>query len=368
LDAVQLKDLDYLLPPERIAQRPLERREQSRLLLLDRASGAWEDRSFKTLPELLRGDELLVVNNAKVLPARLFGRRKGLHAQPASRKTVREHLSGSVEVFLTRQIKDDIWEALVRPGRKLPVGERVLFGEGEFEAEILTRGELGIRTLRFQSHNDRSVPENFEKLGHVPLPPYIERPDEACDRERYQTVYAQRPGAVAAPTAGLHFTPEILQKIRERGCEICDVTLNVGLGTFQPIHTETLEEHKIHTESYEIPEDAAEKIRKAKRDGRPVLAIGTTVVRTLEDAAQRANLAASAELLSAGRAEAQIFIVPGYSFRVVDMLLTNFHLPKSTLLALVSAFAGREKVLAAYRHAVESNYRFYSYGDCMLIR
>jgi S-adenosylmethionine:tRNA ribosyltransferase-isomerase len=365
---MQLEDLDYLLPAGRIAQRPLERREQSRLLLLDRASGAWEDRSFANLPELLRGDELLVVNNARVLPARLFGKRQGLRAQHPSRKTAREHLSGRVEVFLTRQIEDEIWEALVRPGRKLPVGERVQFGTGELEAEILARGELGIRTLRFQSHNQRSVAENFEKLGHVPLPPYIDRPDEVSDRERYQTVYAQRPGAVAAPTAGLHFTPEILQKIRERGCEICDVTLNVGLGTFQPIHTETLEAHKIHTESYEIADDAAAKIRNAKRDGRPVLAIGTTVVRTLEDSAQRAKFAGSAELLRAGRAEAQIFIVPGYSFNVVDMLLTNFHLPKSTLLALVCAFAGRERVLAAYRHAVESNYRFYSYGDCMLIR
>ncbi|HEY1468240.1 MAG TPA: tRNA preQ1(34) S-adenosylmethionine ribosyltransferase-isomerase QueA [Candidatus Acidoferrum sp.] len=365
---MHLKDLDYLLPPDRIAQRPLERREQSRLLLLDRSSAAWEDRMFANLPELLRGDELLVVNNARVLPARLFGRRKGLHSQPPSRKTAREHLSGSVEVFLTRHSKDDIWEALVRPGRKLPVGERVLFGDGELEAEILTRGELGIRTLLFESHNNHTVAENLETLGHVPLPPYIDRPDEVSDRERYQTVYAQQPGAVAAPTAGLHFTPEILHKIRERGCEICDITLNVGLGTFQPIHTETLEAHKIHTESYEIRPGTAEKIRQAKRDGRPVLAIGTTVVRTLEDAVQHAKLAGSTELLSAGRGEAQIFIVPGYSFRVVDMLLTNFHLPKSTLLALVSAFAGRERVLAAYRHAVESNYRFYSYGDCMLIR
>jgi S-adenosylmethionine:tRNA ribosyltransferase-isomerase len=365
---MQLKDLDYFLPADQIAQRPLERREQSRLLLLDRASGTWEDRRFANLPELLCGDELLVVNNARVLPARLFGRREGLHAQPPSRKTAREHLSGSVEVFLTRHIEDEIWEALVRPGRKLPVGERVQFGDGELEAEILTRGQLGVRTLRFRSHNHRSVAENFEKLGHVPLPPYIDRPDEVSDRERYQTVYARRPGAVAAPTAGLHFTPEILQKIRDRGCEICEVTLNVGLGTFQPIHTETLEEHKIHSESYEIAEDAAGKIRKAKRDRRPVLAIGTTVVRTLEDAALRAKLAGNTELLSTGRGEAQIFIVPGYSFGVVDMLLTNFHLPKSTLLALVSAFAGRESVLAAYRHAVESNYRFYSYGDCMLIR
>jgi len=364
---MQVKDLDYLLPQEQIAQRPLERREQSRLLLLSRASGAWQDQVFSNLPALLRGDELLVVNNAKVLPARLFGKRQGVHAQAPSRKTARQHLSGSVEVFLTRQVEGEIWEALVRPGRKLPPGERVVFGEGELEAEILTRGELGIRTLRFQSHNNRTIAENLEQLGHVPLPPYIERPDESSDRERYQTVYARRPGAVAAPTAGLHFTPEILQQLRERGCGICDVTLNVGLGTFQPIHTETLEAHKIHAESYEIAESAAEEIRKAKREGRAVLAVGTTVVRTLEDAAQRAQLAGSKALLSAGREEAQIFIVPGHSFQVVDMLLTNFHLPKSTLLALVSAFAGRENVLAAYRHAVEANYRFYSYGDCMLI-
>jgi S-adenosylmethionine:tRNA ribosyltransferase-isomerase len=346
----------------------LARREQSRLLLFQRQAGVWEDRIFSDLPELLRGDELLVVNNALVLPARLFGRRKGLHAQPPSRKTVREHLSGSVEVFLTRRVEDDMWEALVRPGGKLPVGECVQFGEGELEAEILSRGELGLRTLRFRSHNYLTVAENFEKLGHVPLPPYIDRPDEISDRERYQTVYACQPGAVAAPTAGLHFTPEILKQIRDRGCEIRDVTLNVGLGTFQPIHTETLEKHKIHSESYEINEFAAERICAAKKEGRPVLAIGTTVVRTLEDAAQRAKQTRSGELLIAGRAEAQIFIMPGYSFRVVDMLLTNFHLPKSTLLALVSAFAGRENVLAAYRHAVEANYRFYSYGDCMLIR
>jgi S-adenosylmethionine:tRNA ribosyltransferase-isomerase len=365
---MQIKDLDYVLPQERIAQRPLQFRDQSRLLLLDRSSGSWEDRTFLAFPDLLRGDELVVLNNARVLPARLFGRRKGLHAQRASRKTSRQHLSASVEVFLTRQVAGEIWEALVRPGRKLPVGERVQFGAGELEAEILTRGELGIRTLRFQSYSAQTVAEHFEKLGHVPLPPYIDRPDETSDRERYQTVYARRPGAVAAPTAGLHFTPEILQKIRERGCEICEVTLNVGLGTFQPVHTETLEEHKIHAESYEIAVEAAEKIRKAKREGCAVVAVGTTVVRTLEDAARRAKIAGRKELLSAGRAEADIFIVPGYSFRVVDRLLTNFHLPKSTLLALVSAFAGRENVLAAYRHAVEANYRFYSYGDCMLIR
>jgi S-adenosylmethionine:tRNA ribosyltransferase-isomerase len=365
---MRVADFDYELPPERIAQRPLERRDLSRLLLLNRSTGALQDRSFNELPSLLRGDELVILNNARVLPARLFGRRVGVHAQHPSRKTEREHLSGTVEVLLTRQMAGDLWEALVRPGRKLPVGERVYFGEGELEGEIGSRGELGVRTIQFHSKNQLTVAENFERLGHVPLPPYIDRPDEASDRERYQTVYARRPGAVAAPTAGLHFTPDVLQSIGDRGCEICDVTLDVGLGTFQPIHAEVLEEHKIHTESYEISEEAADKIRRAKEQRRPVLAIGTTVVRTLEDAAQRAADKGNRELLSAGPAEAEIFILPGYSFHIVDMLLTNFHLPKSTLLALVSAFAGREKILAAYRHAVEAQYRFYSYGDCMLIR
>jgi S-adenosylmethionine:tRNA ribosyltransferase-isomerase len=359
---------DYQLPAELIAQRPAAVREASRMLLLDRQSGAWEDRAFVELPELLRGDELVVLNNARVLPARLFGKRAGVHAQSPSRKTAREHLTGTVEVFLTRRVGSEIWEALVRPGRKMAVGERVLFGGGELEAEILTRGELGLRTVRFWSHNDQSVEVNIERLGHVPLPPYIDRPDESSDRERYQTVYAQKPGAVAAPTAGLHFTSEILQQIRNRGCETCEITLDVGLGTFQPIHTETLEEHKIHSEAYEIREEAAEKILRAKEEGRPVLAVGTTVVRALEDAAAKAATQGDARHFPAGRAEASLFIFPGYAFRVVDCLLTNFHLPKSTLLALVSAFAGREAILAAYRHAIAEHYRFYSYGDCMLIR
>jgi S-adenosylmethionine:tRNA ribosyltransferase-isomerase len=212
------------------------------------------------------------------------------------------------------------------------------------------------------------VEVNIERLGHVPLPPYIDRPDESSDRERYQTVYARKPGAVAAPTAGLHFTSEVLEKIRNRGCETCEITLDVGLGTFQPIHTETLEEHKIHSEAYEISTEAADKIIRAKEEGRPVLAVGTTVVRALEDAAGKAAAQGGARHIAAGRAEASLFIFPGYTFRVVDCLLTNFHLPKSTLLALVSAFAGREAILAAYRHAVAARYRFYSYGDCMLIR
>ncbi|HKM84169.1 MAG TPA: tRNA preQ1(34) S-adenosylmethionine ribosyltransferase-isomerase QueA [Candidatus Acidoferrum sp.] len=365
---MRIDAFDYQLPGELIAQRPAERREASRMLLLDRQSGAWEDRAFAELPELLHGDELVVLNNARVLPARLFGKRAGVHAQSPSRKTAREHLTGTVEVFLTRKVESEVWDALVRPGRKMPVGERVLFGGGELQAEILARGELGLRTIRFRSHNDQSVEVNIERLGHVPLPPYIDRPDESSDRERYQTIYARKPGAVAAPTAGLHFTSEILEKIKRRGCETCEITLDVGLGTFQPIHTETLEEHKIHSEAYEISAEAAEKIICAKKAARPVLAVGTTVVRALEDAAAKGSAQGGAKHFSAGRAEASLFIFPGHTFRVVDCLLTNFHLPKSTLLALVSAFAGREQILAAYRHAIAARYRFYSYGDCMLIR
>ena len=365
---MRVDDFNYELPPSLIAQRPLDRRDASRMLVVERTGEQLEDAQFSRFPEFLTGNELIVFNNARVIPARLFGKRAGVHSQRPSRKTTREHLTGSVEVFLTRKLGGDTWESLVRPGKKMQVGERVQFGEGELEAEILSRGELGIRTVRFTSHNALSVDENLERLGHVPLPPYIDRPDEAADRQRYQTVFARRPGAVAAPTAGLHFTPEILEKLKAKGCELCEVTLDVGLGTFQPVHTETLEEHKIHSEAYEITPEVADKIRRAKSDSRPILAVGTTVVRTLEDAAARAEAAGKGNLATAGRAEAEIFLLPGHNFRVVDKLLTNFHLPKSTLLALVSAFAGRENILQAYRHAVAEHYRFYSYGDCMLIR
>ncbi|MGB7433835.1 MAG: tRNA preQ1(34) S-adenosylmethionine ribosyltransferase-isomerase QueA [Candidatus Acidiferrum sp.] len=362
---VRADEFNYDLPSDLIAQRPLPQRDASRLLLLDRKNGGMYDHQFAELPELLRGNELLVFNNARVLPARLFGHRAGVHSQKPSRKTAREHLTGQVEVFLTKRIEENLWEALVRPGRKMHVGERVAFGDGELEGEIVSRGELGVRTIRFGSNNGRSIPDNIEKLGHVPLPPYIDRPDEESDKQRYQTVFARKPGAVAAPTAGLHFTAEILERIRARGCETCELTLDVGLGTFQPIHTENLEDHKIHSEAYELTEAVVEKIRQAKRDKRPVLAVGTTVVRTLEDAAARSS---PEMLICSGRAEAQLFVLPGHQFRIVDMLLTNFHLPKSTLLALVSAFVGKDYILAAYRHAVEARYRFYSYGDCMLIR
>jgi len=365
---MRVDELHYELPPDLIAQRPLGHRDASRLLLMSRSTGRFQDRQFLELPELLCGNELVVFNDARVLPARLLGHRSGVHSQRPSRKTSRQHLTGTVEVFLTRQVEPDVWEALVRPGRKMHIGEHVLFGSEELHGEILARGELGLRTIRFRSNNDQSVHQLIEKLGHVPLPPYIDRPDESNDRDRYQTVFARQPGAVAAPTAGLHFTEDILRRIRARGCETCEITLDVGLGTFQPVHTEVLEEHKIHSESYEISESVAKKIRDAKNAKRPVLAVGTTVVRTLEDAAVRASAAAGAQVLQSGRAQAQVFIVPGFRFRVVDMLLTNFHLPKSTLLALVSAFAGKESVLAAYRHAVDARYRFFSYGDCMLIR
>ena len=365
---MRLDELDYHLPPEQIAQRPLDRRDASRLLLLNGSSCEFEDRQFAEFSDLLAGNELLVLNNARVIPARLLGRRSGVRSQKPSRSTRAEHLTGKAEVLLTRRIDDHTWEALVRPGRKMHLGERVLFGEGELEAEITARGEFGLRTLRFVSHNQTTISEHLERLGHVPLPPYIERADETADRERYQTVFAKNPGAIAAPTAGLHFSEEILKRIRARGVEICELTLHVGLGTFQPVHGETLEGHVMHSESYEIPHEAAERINAAKAAGRPVLAIGTTVVRALEDSALRSAEAGSSSLVTAGEAEANLFIRPGFCFRAVGGLLTNFHLPRSTLLALVCAFAGREKVLAAYRHAVEAGYRFFSYGDCMLIR
>jgi S-adenosylmethionine:tRNA ribosyltransferase-isomerase len=370
---LKLDDFSYELPEDRIAQQPLAMRDASRVLLLSRTAGNWEDRAFTELPELLRGDELLVVNNARVIPARLFGRRLGDKSEPAGKQALEggEYLSSVIEVLLTRNIEGDTWEALVRPGRKVRVGEHILFGEGELHAEVIARGELGIRQLKFSCpRNDSpgSTQQTIERLGHVPLPPYIRRTDEAADRLRYQTVFARSGSAVAAPTAGLHFTDAILERLRARGAEICEVTLNVGLGTFQPIHEEEIERHAIHTETYEIPEETVEKISSAKKNGRPVLAIGTTVVRTLEDAAQKAIAANAQTLISSGSAEASIFIYPGYEFRVVDQILTNFHLPRSTLLAMIAAFAGLDSTLQAYRHAIAAEYRFYSYGDCMLIR
>lgn len=360
---MDIKEFDYELPPERIAQRPLAERDASRLLLLDRANGEWQDRRFRELPEIVRGDELMVVNNVRVVSARLFGHRAGIHAQPLGLRNPsrREFLRTKIEILLVRQLAPDVWETLARPGRKVPTGERIVFGDGELEAQVEGRGPFGLRVLRFSSKD--GFHEALGRLGHIPLPPYIKRADEPLDRERYQTVFARCGIAVAAPTAGLHFTPQILDRLRSRGVEIAELTLNVGLGTFEPVRTERLEEHKIHTESYEIPQCTAEAIARAHQDNRQVLAVGTTVVRALEDCAEK-----NGGSLAAGKYEANIFLFPGKIFRVVNQMLTNFHLPRSTLLAMVAAFAGRDSILRAYRHAVDSGYRFYSYGDAMLVR
>jgi S-adenosylmethionine:tRNA ribosyltransferase-isomerase len=370
---MNLDELNFDLPPERIAQRPLAARDASRMLLLDKTTGAWDDRRFREFPDLLRGDELIILNNARVLPARLFGRRVGIHAAPPGMHNParHEHLKTPIEVLLVRQLSPDTWETLVRPGRKITVGEKIIFGERaddvepELEAVAESRGDYGLRVLRFSPKT--GFHEALARLGHIPLPPYIKRADEPADRERYQTIYARQGSAVAAPTAGLHFTPEILQRIRARNVAIAEITLDVGLGTFEPVRTQRLEDHKIHVESYEIPETTANAIAQAQSEHRPVLAIGTTVVRALEDAAEKAAQHGSSTL-TPGKSEAAIFLYPGKPLRITNQLLTNFHLPQSSLLALVATLAGQENILRAYRHAVAAEYRFYSYGDCMLIR
>lgn len=366
---VQISEFDYTLPADRIAQKPADDRSGSRMLLLDRTSGRTEDAYFKELPSRLKGNELMVVNNVRVIPARLFGHRAGIVAEPPGKHGPTGRLSSRIEVLLTRRIDSDVWEALVRPGRKVGIGERLFFEGAALEAEVIWRGEYGLRQLRFRAENGTQVAEAIDRAGHVPLPPYIRRSDEDSDRERYQTIFAKHPAAVAAPTAGLHFTPEILSELRQKGIEIAEITLEVGLGTFQPIRSETLDDHVMHSEAYEISEGAAAAIASARHQKRPILAVGTTVVRALEDAAQKSMGAGRApEAIACGRTFADIFIRPGHRFLAIDQLLTNFHLPRSTLLALVCAFAGRETVLSAYRHAVGAGYRFYSYGDCTLIR
>jgi S-adenosylmethionine:tRNA ribosyltransferase-isomerase len=363
---VLVADFHYELPPERIAQEPLADRAASRMLRLDREAGGWQDRMFREFPDLLRPDDLLVLNNTRVFPARLYGQRSGARAQPLSPRNpaARDFLQGRIEVLLTRQLSENPneWECLVRPGRKIGVGEKLYFGDPvELEAEVVERGSFGERRIRFAPAEDFFA--RVERLGHVPLPPYIDREDRAADRERYQTVYARTRGSVAAPTAGLHFTPEILGRIRARGIEIAELTLHVGLGTFQPPRAERVEDNRLHSESYEISPAAAQAINAAKASRRRIVAVGTTTVRTLEFAAQRAG----GDRIEAGTGEADLFIYPGYQFRMVDALLTNFHLPQSTLLMLVCAWGGKDFVMRAYHHAVEAGYRFYSYGDCMFV-
>jgi S-adenosylmethionine:tRNA ribosyltransferase-isomerase len=351
---MQLADFDYDLPDERIAQQPPADRASSRMLVVHRAEGRWEDRRFRDLPSFLRAGDCLVLNDSRVFPARLFGHRAGVKSLPVGKNNPKlaENLSGRVEVFLLRPLPGSgrEWQALVRPGRKMRVGELVHF-EGGLIGEIVARGEFGERTIRFTG--DEDLWAAFERIGHIPLPPYIKRADEAGDRDRYQTIFAREKGSVAAPTAGLHFTGEVLEDCRRAGADIAYVTLHVGLGTFQPLHEQHIEAARLHSEQYRISREAAEQIRRAQR----VVAVGTTAVRTLETHARNGAL----------EGETEIFLYPGAEFRATGAMLTNFHLPGTSLLLLVCAFAGQDLALAAYRHAVAEEYRFYSYGDCMLI-
>lgn len=342
---MQLIDFDFELPQELIAQQPLEIRSSSRLLTLQRASSTIVHRAFSALPDLLREGDLLVRNETRVLPARLLGKKVS---------------GGKVELLLVRQRDpiQNLWLCLTRSSKPMRVGTLLDF-PGDIRGEVVGDEQDGQRLIQF------SCPTEFfqtlEQVGHVPLPPYIRRAGQNLDRDRYQTVFACHPGAVAAPTAGLHFTTEMFAALTACGIETCGLTLHVGPGTFLPLRTENLLEHRMHSEIYEVPDATAEQINCARAEGRRVIAIGTTVTRTLEAAVDARGR------LQPGRGETDIFIRPGFNFRMVDALITNFHLPKSTLLVLVSAFAGREFILQSYREAVENGYRFFSYGDCMLI-
>jgi S-adenosylmethionine:tRNA ribosyltransferase-isomerase len=345
---VLVSDFDFELPPELIAQQPPAERGDSRMLTLSRESGAWQDSWFDRLPELLREGDVLVLNDSRVIPARLFGVRLGK--------------AGKLEVLLTEQVSAWEWLALSRPARRMAVGQELAFaaldGRELLQATVTADGEFGERLLRFTPVDDFFA--RLDLLGHVPLPPYIHRQDQPLDRERYQTVFARPRGSIAAPTAGLHFTPEILQRIRARGVLICFLTLHVGLGTFQPVRVPEVSGIRLHSERYALPAETALEVEQALREGRRVVAAGTTTVRVLEHCANIGRLEPHSGTTS-------IFLSPGSRFRVVGGLLTNFHLPQSTLLMLVSAFAGRDHTLAAYRHAVQAGYRFFSYGDCMFI-
>ncbi len=336
-------DFYFDLPPELIAQSPIPERDHSRLLVLDKESGAAEHRHFYDIPEYLQPGDCLVLNDSRVLPARLLGTRSG---------------GGAAEVLLLKDLGDSSWECLVRPGKKIRRGAKLTFGNGELSAEVLDVTEGGNRIVRFTYEG--IFLEVLEALGKMPLPPYITK--ELEEPERYQTVYSRVSGSAAAPTAGLHFTEELLEKIADKGVEVCFLTLHVGLGTFRPVKEDEIEDHLMHSEFCTIPDETAEKVNAAKKRGRKVIAVGTTSCRTLESFTDENGL------LSSGSRWTDIFIYPGYRFKCVDSLITNFHLPESTLIMLVSALAGREHVLAAYREAIEKKYRFFSFGDAMFIR
>jgi S-adenosylmethionine:tRNA ribosyltransferase-isomerase len=353
-----VSDFDYELPEQLIAQEPAARRDRSRLLVVDRAKSNFADSSFDRLPDYLRSGDVVALNNTRVFPARLIGRR--LRRTPRG-ETI---LGGRAEVFLVSELEPMVWEALVRPGKSLLPGARVEFARGKLSCEVIEWREFGRRIIRFETEGD--LDEIIGRIGRTPLPPYIKRDEEdRLDAERYQTVYASERGAVAAPTAGLHFTRELLDRARERGVEIAEITLHVGYGTFQPVRVERVEDHRVEPERYSIGDEAAQLINCALAENRRVIAVGTTTTRALESAALGQT---SRRIAASSRpAMTELFIYPGFEFRVISGLVTNFHLPQSSLLMLVSAFGGRDLILDAYRHAVDSQYRFYSYGDAMLI-
>ena len=340
-----ISDFDYTLPEQLIAQQPADKRERSRMLVVDRATGSVSDKHFLDLPDLLRKDDVLVLNNTKVFPARLYGK---------------SDTGANVETFLVKEIIENVWEALARPGKRLKVGKKIIFSD-QLSAIVIEKNEDGKVIIKFDTEGDLNT--IIDELGQTPLPPYIKRNNGVIDtdRERYQTVYASKRGAIAAPTAGLHFTPETLSEVKQRGVVVVEITLHVGYGTFEPIRVDDLAQHSVLSERYEIDADTAHMLNKAKSDGRRIVGIGTTTTRALES-----NLV-EFDSFFPGRHTAGLTIIPGYRFQAIDALLTNFHLPKSSLLVLVSVFGGHELIMDAYRHAVAEHYRFYSYGDCMFI-
>ena len=340
---MDVKDFYYDLPQELIAQDPLEDRSSSRLMVLDKITGEVEHRHFKDITENLRPGDCLVINNTKVIPARLYGVKEGTEAK--------------IEILLLKRKENDIWETLVKPGKKCKIGTKIVFGEGILTGEVVDIVEEGNRLIQF--HYEGIFEEILDRLGQMPLPPYITH--QLQDKNRYQTVYAKYDGSAAAPTAGLHFTPELLQQVRDMGVEIAEVTLHVGLGTFRPVKETDVLKHHMHSEFYKIEQSEADKINKAKKEGHRVIAVGTTSTRTLESAADENGF------LTEKSGWTEIFIYPGYRFKMIDGLITNFHLPESTLLMLVSALAGKEYIMAAYEEAVKERYRFFSFGDAMLI-
>ena len=340
---MKVTDYYFDLPQEQIAQDPLEDRSSSRLLVLDKETGEYSHHVFREITEFLKPGDCLVLNNTKVIPARLFGEKEGTQAK--------------IEILLLKRKENDVWETLVKPGKKAKVGTKIIFGGGLLVGEVIDIVEEGNRLIQFTYEG--IFEEILDQLGQMPLPPYITH--QLKDKNRYQTVYAKYDGSAAAPTAGLHFTPELLQQVKDMGVDIAEVTLHVGLGTFRPVKVDNILEHHMHSEFYMVTQEAADKINNAKKSGHRVICVGTTSCRTIESAADENGM------LKESSGWTEIFIYPGYQFKVLDCLITNFHLPESTLLMLVSALAGREHVLAAYEEAVKEGYRFFSFGDAMLI-